>query len=446
MCSSASYVLPLRRSFEVSAAPGRLCGLVPKPHGALQESEMDAAWKELMAITELQEFETPGESSFETSHYQTMAPTEPYGMTAEPPPGSCEISTNNYDGCYSEEQVNHLHSTQSQYKHPELHTTQKATSSESPQSLMALRDPGATSGECCGQWGDSTQGPYRHMLWTQGQTSHSCLANDLESDSGLSLDSSPPLTSPDVGSGAAGHHTVYMKDGHNERRRVGLFYSPGYQDNTDSYSHSEQYFSTQTLSYPPSVPIPGCAKPHGQEHDPTDIYGDYGVSSRGSSQQAAYKPRGSFAHAPMSRDERRALALKIPFPMDKIINLPVDDFNELLSQFTLTETQLALVRDIRRRGKNKVAAQNCRKRKLESIIHLEQELNQLQAQRQHLAQERLEFQQSLAFIKCRLSELYTEIFAFLRDEDGQPYSMNEYSLQQTPEGNVYLVPLSEMQK
>ncbi|KAK7884279.1 hypothetical protein WMY93_027402 [Mugilogobius chulae] len=427
MCSTTSYVLPVRRSFEVSSAPVRFSGPGPKAHGPSQESEMDAAWQELMAITELQEFETPGEGVFEATQYPAMAPTEAYGM-AEPPPGSCGISTNNY-GCYSEEgTVHHQHSTQSTYRHSELQMNQKLPSSENSHSLSALRDPVATS-ECRGQWRDGTQGLYRHMLWTQGQSSHGCLINDLESDSGLSLGSSPPLASPEVSGGSAGHHGD-TKDCHFERlsagRRPGSFYSLGYQD-INPYLQSEQYYSIQTLSYPPST----CPVPR----------------SGGSSQPTLYtKQRGSLAHAPISRDERRALALKIPFPMDKIINLPVDDFNELLSQFTLTDTQLALVRDIRRRGKNKVAAQNCRKRKLESIIHLEQELNQLQAQRQHLVQERLEFQQSLAFIKCRLSELYSEVFTHLRDEDGQPYSMNEYSLQQTPEGNVYLVPLSETHK
>ncbi|XP_055021681.1 transcription factor NF-E2 45 kDa subunit isoform X2 [Boleophthalmus pectinirostris] len=413
---------------------------------------MDAAWQELMAITELQEFEAPGESTFETTQYQTMAPIEPYGIAAELPPGSCEISSNNYDGCYSEEvPVHHQHSsTQSQYRHSESQANQKVPS-ESSLSLLALRDPPASSGEGRGQWRDSTQSLYRHVLWTQGQTSHGCLTNDLESDSGLSLGSSPPLASPEVSSGTAGYQ-IDIKDCHYERQSEGQrnasFYSFAYQDNTNSYIHPEQYFSIQTLSYPPSSgPAPRAVKLHAQLNGQSELYNNYGVSSRGSSQQAVYnKQRNNLAHAPMSRDERRALALKIPFPMEKIINLPVDDFNELLSQYTLTDTQLALVRDIRRRGKNKVAAQNCRKRKLESIIQLEQELNQLQAQRQHLAQERLEFQQSLAFIKCRLSELYTEVFTYLRDEDGQPYSINEYSLQQSPEGKVYLVPLSETQK
>lgn len=37
-----------------------------------------------------------------------------------------------------------------------------------------------------------------------------------------------------------------------------------------------------------------------------------------------------------------------------IINLPMDEFNERLSKHDLSETQLSLIRDIRRRGKNKV--------------------------------------------------------------------------------------------
>ena len=42
-----------------------------------------------------------------------------------------------------------------------------------------------------------------------------------------------------------------------------------------------------------------------------------------------------------------------------IINLPMDEFNDLLSKHELTEEQLTLCRDIRRRGKNKVCTTLC---------------------------------------------------------------------------------------
>lgn len=56
----------------------------------------------------------------------------------------------------------------------------------------------------------------------------------------------------------------------------------------------------------------------------------------------------------LTRDEKRARNLNIPISVDDIINLPMDEFNERLSKYDLTESQLTLIRDIRRRGKNKV--------------------------------------------------------------------------------------------
>ncbi|KAK2851425.1 hypothetical protein Q5P01_007701 [Channa striata] len=482
MCSTANYVLPLRRTCEVLATPGRLCGGSSMPnnfpgsrsHGAAQETEMDVAWQELMAITELQEFEAPSEGSYAPAQYQTMEPMVPmggYGMAqphSVPPAAACELSTGDtYDGCYAEEvPVCHRQSssTEAMYGHSDSQLNQRMlpTPSHTQPPLMALREQMGMSGTSQGHRRANTclsQGLSRHMLWTtHGQNSHVRSADDLESDSGLSLGSSPPLASPDnaVGGGPS-YQSVDMgmaysdneADSMSERaRKAHTHYPIDYQNHAHSFLHSgahSSYFSPEpALSH---TQLNRLEKHQGQAAALNNLY-DSGVSSRGSSQHTMYsKPQGSNSTpAPLSRDERRAMALKIPFPMDKIINLPVDDFNELLTQYTLTDTQLALVRDIRRRGKNKVAAQNCRKRKLESIIHLEQELHQLQVQREHLAQERLEFQHSLSFIKCRLTDLYAEVFSHLRDEDGQPYSIDEYSLQQTPDGKIYLVPHTTMQK
>lgn len=56
----------------------------------------------------------------------------------------------------------------------------------------------------------------------------------------------------------------------------------------------------------------------------------------------------------LSRDEKKARSMNIPITTDDIINLPMDEFNERLSKYDLSESQLSLIRDIRRRGKNKV--------------------------------------------------------------------------------------------
>ena len=75
----------------------------------------------------------------------------------------------------------------------------------------------------------------------------------------------------------------------------------------------------------------------------------------------------------------------------------MDEFNDLLSKNDLSEEQLNICRDIRRRGKNKVrsclnilikmicvpqvAAQNCRQRKTEQIEELHIKMDKAMARR-----------------------------------------------------------------
>ncbi|XP_056416385.1 transcription factor NF-E2 45 kDa subunit [Hyla sarda] len=135
------------------------------------------------------------------------------------------------------------------------------------------------------------------------------------------------------------------------------------------------------------------------------------------------------------RDERRAAAMQIPFPTDRIVNLPVEDFNELLSRHTLTESQLALVRDIRRRGKNKVAAQNCRKRKMENISILEKEIGQLRLEREGLHREREEVESIIYELKSNMKVLQQEVYSILKNQGNHHYPEDIF-LHQTPNGNV----------
>lgn len=100
------------------------------------------------------------------------------------------------------------------------------------------------------------------------------------------------------------------------------------------------------------------------------------------------------------------------------------------------------MRDIRRRGKNKVAAQNCRKRKLDVIFSLEDEMTELQCMRDKLINERRQIDQQTRHAKDKYSNLYDHIFRSLRDDQGHPYNPDEYSLQQSSDGNVFLVPRS----
>ncbi|CAO1419455.1 unnamed protein product [Diamesa tonsa] len=145
----------------------------------------------------------------------------------------------------------------------------------------------------------------------------------------------------------------------------------------------------------------------------------------------------------LSRDEKRARSLHIPIPVQDIINLPMDEFNERLSKYDLSENQLSLIRDIRRRGKNKVAAQNCRKRKLDQIISLADEVKDMKMRKERFLREREIVLSDRRRVKDKFAALYRHVFQNLRDADGNPYSSYQYSLQQSADGSVVMVPRSE---
>ncbi|XP_059921077.1 transcription factor NF-E2 45 kDa subunit [Gadus macrocephalus] len=459
MCSTANYVLPLRRTCESLGAPGRRYGSASmtssfqggRPHGIAEDmgQDMDLAWQELMTITDLQEFNVPAESSYEPSPYNSVVPLVPigdYSMT-QSRSAACEPNTAQYEEPYSEvrQACHHLGSTAEamfalNVTHP------------SPRMLPSSASTHHLEGKEQIKMGCITH--RTNMPWTTHRSNmHHSSVDDFESDSGLSLGSSPPLTSPDDAQIASTSYpnadariTYSNGESHGlQPRRPQSRFPVEHQLHHHLYSHPAQssYLPSQPyFNHEPNSMTPLPKPQHYQGNTLNDQIDGAELSSRGCSHQSMHvRQQDNHTHpAPLSRDERRALALKIPFTAEKIINLPVDDFNELLTQHTLSESQLALVRDIRRRGKNKVAAQNCRKRKLENIVHLEAELDQLQAHQEQLAQQRIKFQHSLAIVKCHLTDLYSKVFTYLKDEHGQPYSIDEYCLQQTPDDKVYLVP------
>ena len=97
-------------------------------------------------------------------------------------------------------------------------------------------------------------------------------------------------------------------------------------------------------------------------------------------------------------------------PVHEIINLPMDEFNERLSKYDLEETQLSLIRDIRRRGKNKVAAQNCRKRKLDQILCLEDEVKEVRRRKDRLLSDREMALSERKRVIAKFGDLYKHIF------------------------------------
>ncbi|MBN3278750.1 NF2L2 factor, partial [Polyodon spathula] len=257
-----------------------------------------------------------------------------------------------------------------------------------------------------------------------------------DSDSGLSMDASPVASSP--------------------------------ENSMESSNYGDPAFGNSDSDMEDMDSSPGSTQPEFAEMFPLSYHGDgyraspYTAQTNQTFNLESETPKKELPTSPghikppftkdksrrrlesrLSRDEQRAKALQIPFPIDNIINLPVDDINEIMSKHQLNEAQLALIRDIRRRGKNKVAAQNCRKRKMENIVGLEYDLDSLKDEKEKQLKEKEENDRSLLQLKQKLNDLYLEVFSMLRDEDGKPYSPSEYSLQQTTDGSIFLIPKSK---
>ncbi|KAM7370443.1 hypothetical protein PAMP_009992 [Pampus punctatissimus] len=293
--------------------------------------------------------------------------------------------------------------------------------------------------------------------FSQAQASQ--LEDELDSDSGLSLDSSHSPASPSSSEtscssaasssstsatfseeGAVGYSTdSEVAAAEPEEGAVGG-YQPGYSKLCRmSYQDPSQFHSLPQLdsishNHTYNLPLSSAFNEHPQLPIST------GKKTVRDKQSSKLQPPQDLLDKHSSRDERRARAMKIPFSNEKIINLPVEEFNELLAKHHLSEPQLALIRDIRRRGKNKMAAQNCRKRKLDTIINLEQGVQDLRRDKARLLKEKMEFIRSIRQMKQKMQSLYQEVFTQLRDEQGRPYPPSEYSLQYSADGSVLIMP------
>ncbi|XP_016328423.1 nuclear factor erythroid 2-related factor 1-like [Sinocyclocheilus anshuiensis] len=295
--------------------------------------------------------------------------------------------------------------------------------------------------------------------FSQDQASQ--LEDELDSDSGLSLDSSRSPASPSnsetsCSSAASSSSTsaTFSEEG-----------AVGYSTDSEAATaeaeegavggYQPEYSKLCRMGYQDPSQFHGIPQLESVNHNHTynlPLASSYSVCSQLSTscskkgrdkqmQQTKLQPPQDCVDRQSSRDDRRARAMDIPFSNDKIINLPVEEFNELLAKHHLNEDQLSLIRDIRRRGKNKMAAQNCRKRKLDTILKLEEGVQDLQREKAQLLKEKMEYCKCIRQTKQKVQSLSQELFAQLRDEEGRPYSASEYFLQYGPDG-VLLMPLN----
>jgi len=121
----------------------------------------------------------------------------------------------------------------------------------------------------------------------------------------------------------------------------------------------------------------------------------------------------------LGKDEKRAREGGIMLDVKDIIALPMDEFNDLIGKQGYSEEQLNMCRDIRKRGKNKMAAQNCRKRKLGQIDELAERLTAARRTQDLIRQEHSKLLTEYSSEEQKLRELSERVLRFERKDPSQ---------------------------
>ncbi|XP_017273630.1 transcription regulator protein BACH1-like [Kryptolebias marmoratus] len=128
----------------------------------------------------------------------------------------------------------------------------------------------------------------------------------------------------------------------------------------------------------------------------------------------------------------RAMQVQLPYPVDWIVNLSRNDFQHLLKQQPFTREQLDFVHDMRRRSKNRLAAQRCRKRKLDCIYNLQCEINKLKTQKEKLIMEKNQLSQMKSNTCHSVSTLCQRVCSEANLQPDQLQVLTKYTFSDCP--------------
>ena len=129
-----------------------------------------------------------------------------------------------------------------------------------------------------------------------------------------------------------------------------------------------------------------------------------------------------------------------PVSRDKLVSMPVEEFNQLLEQACLSEIEVAFMKEWRRRGKNKAAAQIARKRKREEVTDLEGEVKALRKRKAELNKKYDRLRSQIASLKKRSMAAEDRVYRQQTKLTGKAVSRDTHLIHLTDDKKLLLVP------
>ena len=196
-------------------------------------------------------------------------------------------------------------------------------------------------------------------------------------------------------------------------------------------NEASQMMTTSLSNFIPT-PNPYMTTPT-SPHTPMSVVSDRSLSSPGPSTSRVTRSLSpappSHPHNPPPTSPSHSGAYYIPSPAEsshstgsmfshlsfdniaqmgdqEVVDMPFHKFKKVLDDNTVPDNEKERLKCIRRRGKNKVAAKNCRQKKLTMVCGLQQEVDQMRAAKARLDHKTRSLEQEIA----RWKQIYTHRF------------------------------------
>ncbi len=131
---------------------------------------------------------------------------------------------------------------------------------------------------------------------------------------------------------------------------------------------------------------------------------------------------------------------KKPITRNKLVSMPVEEFNHLLERTKLNDIEVAFMKEWRRRGKNKTAAQVARKRKREEVGDLESEVEAMRHQKAELQSRHNQLRSQIKSLKERSLAAEKRVYKKHNHSSGQSVSRNTHLIHVAHGNKLFLVP------